>query len=118
MSRNFGWCLRDTIEFVPPVHESGADASSRWKQKRCAKQDEHHWTAAVVVSTEVLGVGLFGGIWRRYLTEVLVQRCDERVGLCLGCVEAANEAGEGPAAPVELEAVGFQRIHCRARQLE
>jgi hypothetical protein len=29
-----------------------------------------------------------------------------------------RKTGEAAAAPVELEAVGFERVHCRARQLE
>jgi len=54
-------------------------------------------------------VGLLGARRRRHRIEVPAQRCQQRVGFGLGRVEAADEAGEGPAAPVELEAVGFER---------
>ena len=46
------------------------------------------------------------------------QRCDEGVGLGIGHVEAADEAGQRRATPIELETVGFERVHHARRQLQ
>ena len=47
-----------------------------------------------------------------------LQRGDESIGLFVGQVEAADEAGDGRAAPVELEPVRLERIHRPRRQLQ
>src|SRR5579863_6031776 len=46
------------------------------------------------------------------------QRGNQRVGLGVGQIVAADEAGEGRAAAVELEAVALERIERRARGFE
>ena len=46
------------------------------------------------------------------------QCCDEGVGFGLGHIEAADKAGERRAAAIELEAVGFERVHDAAGHFE
>ena len=46
------------------------------------------------------------------------QRGGQRIGFGLAGVEAADEAGEGGAAAVELKSVAFERIHDAAGEFE
>src|SRR4029077_3522539 len=61
---------------------------------------------------------LFGGAGCDSRAEVSAQRGEQCVRLGLGRVEPADEAGEGLAPAVELEAVRLQRVHHPAWKLK
>src|SRR5215472_13206789 len=66
----------------------------------------------------ILRGSLLGSVRRCSRAEVAAQGGEERVGLGLRGIETADEAGEGLAAAVELEALCFERVHYRAWQLK